>query len=271
MQKRHGNKPQYFDEQSRTTKKFVVPFLNEFINIDQDTSVLEIGCAEAGNLKPFVDLGCKTTGIDISCGRIERAKSFYKDHRNRKNLELICEDIYNVKPTKKYDIIIMRDVIEHIPNQEKFMGFVKQFLKAEGKFFLAFPPWQNPFGGHQQVCKSKFLSVLPWFHLFPRRIYKFILKVFGESEGTIRALLEIKDTGISIERFQRILKHENYNIERRVFYFINPNYETKFGFKPRKQIGLICAIPWLRNFFTTAMYYVVSSSNQNLGKITQKT
>lgn len=259
MQKRHKNKQQYFNEQAETTRKFVVPFLSGLITINSETSVLEIGCAEAGNLKPFVDLGCKVTGIDISCGRIELAKEFYKKHKNRENIEFICNDIYNEKPSdKKYDVIIMRDVIEHIPNQEKFMGFVKDFLKKGGKFFLGFPPWQNPFGGHQQVCKNKYLSKIPFIHLFPNIIYKAILNAFGEPEGTIKELLFIKETGISIERFERILKQENYKIDKRTFYFVNPNYETKFGLKPRKLIKVITYIPWFRNFFTTAMYYVVS-------------
>ncbi len=258
MQKRHKNKHQYFEEQGLTTQKFVVPFLADCIDINENTTVLEIGCGEAGNLKPFVDMGCKVSGIDISCNRIELAKEFYSTHKNLQNLELICEDIYKVRPSKKFDIIIMRDVIEHIPSQEKFMGFVKQFLKKDGKFFLAFPPWQNPFGGHQQICKSKILSKLPWFHLFPKSIYTMLLKLFGEKNDTIKGLMEIKETGISIERFERILRDEKYTIEKRVFYFINPNYETKFGIRPRKQIQLISAVPWLRNFFTTAMYYVVS-------------
>ena len=258
MQKRHKNKKQYFNEQGLTSQKFVVPFISDLVKIESETAVLEIGCAEAGNLKPFVDMGCKATGIDISCSRIELANEFYKNHKNRQNLTLICEDIYKVNPDKKFDVIIMRDVIEHIPNQEIFMAFAKNFLKPDGKFFLAFPPWQNPFGGHQQVCKSKLLSVLPWFHLFPQSIYKLILKALGERADTIEGLMEIKDTGISIERFERILKQENYKIDKRVFYFINPNYETKFGLKPRKQSKLISSIPWIRNFFTTAMYYVVS-------------
>lgn len=259
MQERHNDKQRYFDEQGKTTGKFVLPLIAEFITISNATTVLEIGCAEAGNLKPFVDLGCQVTGIDIACNRIELAKEFYKNHKNRANLELICKDIYKVKPSdKKFDVIIMRDVIEHIPNQEKFMAFVKDFLKDDGKFFLGFPPWQNPFGGHQQICKNKYLSKLPFFHLFPTRIYTSVLKAFGESEETIAGLIEIKETGISIERFERILTRENYTINKRIFYFINPNYETKFGLKPRKQIKAINAIPWLRNFFTTAMYYVVS-------------
>jgi len=259
MQERHTDKRRYFNEQGKTTKKFVVPLLEEFLKVDAQTRVLEIGCAEAGNLKPFVDRGCQVTGIDIACNRIELAKEFYKDHKNKSNLELICKDIYQVEPSeKKYDIIIMRDVIEHIPNQERFMAFVKGFLKNDGYFFLGFPPWQNPFGGHQQVCRNKILSKLPFFHLFPTAIYKAILKAFGETESTIKGLIEIKETGISIERFERILKKENYTTNTRIFYFINPNYETKFGLKPRKQIKIINGIPWVRNFFNTAMYYVVS-------------
>lgn len=261
MQERHTNKIQYFEEQGRTTGKYVIPYLSDIVKIDTKTEVLEIGCAEAGNLKPFLDIGCKATGIDISCSRIELANEFYKNHKNRVNLTLICEDIYKCDTnTKKYDIIIMRDVIEHIPNQEKFLSFVKQFLKPEGKFFLAFPPWQNPFGGHQQLCKNKLLSKIPFFHLLPLGAYKFILKSFGESESSIETLIEIKQTGISIERFEKIIKTEKYNIDKKTYYFINPNYETKFGLKPRKQIKLISAIPWLRNFFTTAMYYVISQS-----------
>lgn len=260
MQERHSNKQQYFEEQALTTKKFVIPYLSDLLKITPETEVLEIGCAEAGNLKPFLDLGCQCTGIDISCGRIDLASKFYENHPKKNNLTLICEDIYKVDPEgKKYDLIIMRDVIEHIPNQEKFMGFAKKFLNDEGKFFLAFPPWQNPFGGHQQITHSKMLSKLPYFHLLPTGVYSFILKSFGEKEKRIRDLLEIKTTGISIERFERILKKENYKIHKRTFYFINPNYETKFKLKPRQQSKIIAAIPMLRNFLTTAMYYVVSN------------
>jgi SAM-dependent methyltransferase len=258
MQERHKNKIRYFTEQGLTSEKFVVPFLADLVTYTPKTSVLEIGCGEAGNLKPFLDMGCNCTGIDISCGRIELAKEFYSDHPNRQNLTLICSDIYLVNPDHKFDVIIMRDVIEHIPDQEKFMGFIKDFLQPEGKFFLAFPPWQNPFGGHQQLCMSRLLSKLPWLHLFPWPIYRLVLKIFGESEGTITGLKEIKDTGISIERFERILRNENYKTQKRVFWFINPNYQTKFGLKPRKQSRFISSLPWLRNFFTTAMYYVIS-------------
>lgn len=259
MQDRHKNKERYFFEQARTTEKYVIPYLENLLTLSEETKVLEIGCGEAGNLKPFIELGCKATGIDISCSRIELAHLFYEDHPKKKNLSLICEDIYKADfQGKTFDLIIMRDVIEHIPNQEVFMKYIKNLMTPETRFFLGFPPWQNPFGGHQQICKNKFLSKLPYFHLLPGKIYKTILKTFEKNEVRIENLMEIKATGISIDRFERILKKENYKIDKRTFFLVNPNYETKFGLKPRKQCKLISAIPGLRNFFTTAAYYVVS-------------
>jgi hypothetical protein len=138
------------------------------------------------------------------------------------------------------------------------MSYVKKYLKPEGKFFLAFPPWYNPFGGHQQICKSKLLSAMPYYHILPKPIYTGILKLFNEDMNRINSLLEIKQTGITIERFEKILNDNNYKIETKTFYFINPNYEIKFGIKPRKQLGLISSIPGLRNFVTTSCYYIVS-------------
>jgi 2-polyprenyl-3-methyl-5-hydroxy-6-metoxy-1,4-benzoquinol methylase len=259
MQERHKDKERYFREQAQTTQKYVIPYLAELVATGPETEVLEIGCAEAGNLLPFLDIGCKTTGIDISCGRIDLAREYFKNHPKRQNLNLICEDIYQSDLNgKTFDLIVMRDVIEHIPDQKKFMNYVKKFLKSNGKFFLAFPPWQNPFGGHQQICQSKLLSKMPWFHLLPTPVYRFILNRFESNPKRVEELLFIKQTGISIDRFERILREENYRVEKRTLFFINPNYETKFGIKPRRQCRFIASIPWIRNFITTAAYYILS-------------
>ena len=53
---------------------------------------------------------------------------------------------------------MMRDVIEHIHNQDKFFGFLKNFM-SEKSLILCIPPWQNPFGGHQQHVSRKFVII----------------------------------------------------------------------------------------------------------------
>jgi SAM-dependent methyltransferase len=155
----------------------------------------------------------------------------------------------------------MRDVIEHIHNQDKFLQHLKNFLKPNGIVFFGFPPWRMPFGGHQQICKSKILSKMPYYHLFPRFLYRATLKIFGENKTTIDELLEIKETGIGINKFQKIVEKNGYQFVKKTFYLINPNYETKFGLKPRKQIGLIKIIPFFRDFLTTSVYCIIKSNH----------
>ncbi len=259
MQERHTNRWQYFQEQVYTTSRYVIPFIREVFPLSENTTVLEIGCGEGGNLKPFLDLHCRVTGIDISPGKIELARSLLHQPDYQDKLLLLAEDIYNTSdPALRGDLIILRDVIEHIHDQERFMSFLKQFLLPGGMIFFAFPPWYNPFGGHQQVCQSKFLSRLPYLHLLPSFLYRKILKAFGESDATVRGLLEVKETGLSVERFERILKKERYKIGKVQQYLINPNYEIKFRLKPRKQNRLIAAIPFVRDFLTTSSYYLIS-------------
>jgi SAM-dependent methyltransferase len=259
MHERHSDKQLYFNEQVYTTERYVIPFLMESVGIRQGLKVLEIGCGEGGNLKPFMDLGCHVTGIDILESKIENARNFLQTHTNYDKAVFLAKDIYLAEEDLKdqYDIILMRDVIEHIHDQDRFMAYVKRFMKPGTVFFLAFPPWQNPFGGHQQVAENRILSKLPYYHLFPKSIYSLILKAGGESKSKIEAFLEIKETGISIERFEKILGKHEYKVIKKTFFFINPNYEVKFGMKPKKQLRLIAAIPFFRNFLITATYYLV--------------
>jgi SAM-dependent methyltransferase len=259
MQERHVNRKRYFDEQIQTTARFVVPYISKHKTLNENCKVLEIGCGEGGNLLPFLEIGCYCVGVDLSERKIELGKTYVEDHPQKSNLQLITQDIYETSPEKfgQFDVIIMRDVIEHIHNQERFMNYVKRFLKPDGVFFLGFPPWQNPFGGHQQICSNKLASVLPYYHLLPMALYTFMLKLFGESKEKTADLVEIKQTGISIERFEKILQEEHYKTLNKTWFLINPNYQIKFGLRPRKQWAIISTIPYLRNFFTTAAYYLV--------------
>lgn len=260
MQERHKDRELYFKEQGLTTKKFVIPYVQEFIDFSATTRVLEVGCGEGGNMTPFLDLGCEVVGVDISETQIKNAQTFL-DKFNYKNFKVLARDIYKVdeKEIGQFDFIFLRDVIEHIPNQEEFFKIVKRFLSPKGIIFFGFPPWRMPFGGHQQICKSKFLSLLPYYHILPHSIYTSILKMFGEDKETIESLVEIKDTGISTSRFYRCINNENYLILKDTHFLINPNYETKFKLKGR-ELWSFAKIPYISDFYTTAVYCVITNS-----------
>ena len=257
---RRKNREKYFLEQDYTTETFVVPYINKYKEINKSLRVLEIGCGEGGNLKYFVELGCEVVGIDLNTKQLELAKQFTNDICKHQNKHTFLNlNIYDAKveDVGVFDVIMLRDVIEHIPNQEKFIGFLKQFVKQDGIIFFGFPPWYMPFGGHQQGCKS-ILRKTPYFHILPIGIYKGILKAFGEPVNKINNLLQTKSTGISIERFKRAVKDNGWEVLDETLYLINPNYEVKFKLKTKKQYKILGAIPFFRNFVTTCAYYIIT-------------
>lgn len=257
MQERHKDRKRYFDEQALTTEKYVVPYIEKHVELADKARVLEVGCGEGGNMLPFVERGYDTVGVDLSASQIEFAKQYLSETKYD-NWSVHASDIYLKSSDElgKFDLIFLRDVIEHIPYQEKFMKHIKEFLSDTGVIFFGFPPWRMPFGGHQQICISKLASVTPYVHILPKPLYKLWLKLLGESDATIESLMEIKDTGISIHRFKKAVKGAGYRFVSYDAYLINPNYQTKFGLKGRKLWGVF-KFPWLQDFYTTAIYSII--------------
>lgn len=253
----HGDRKRYFDIQLLNAEKYVIPFIVEKFAIKKGMRVLEIGCGEGGVLKAFINKGCIGVGVEMDASRIENAHKFLAEDMATCKLHFVVKNIYEADIEKDFrglfDIIILKDVIEHIHDQAKLVGQMKKFLNPDGIIFFGFPPWYMPFGGHQQICRSK-ISRLPYIHLLPRFMYKLILTNRKEN---ISEMMEIRDTGISIERFEKICRQEGYQLVHNRHYLINPIYEWKFGWKPRTQGVLIKVIPFIRNFFTTCVYYII--------------
>lgn len=259
LQERHQNQDLYFSEQVRTTVQYVIPYLSSIRRVSSDSKILEIGCGHGGNMKPFLELGCSVSGIDLNSLHIKIAKKKLNQWEQNGQLCLIESDIYklNKETVGQFDWVIMRDVIEHIFDQQKFLTHLKQFLNTNAHIFFAFPPWYMPFGGHQQICRSRILSALPYFHLLPRPFYCKLLKWFKEPSVVIQELNDIKNTGLSIEHWEHLLKKQGYCIIKKTLFLINPHYQTKFGLKPRKCLAPFSKFCFLRNFFVTSCYYVI--------------
>jgi len=257
----HSDLDNYFLMQKMVCEENIIPFIEKVYPFDNDAKILEIGCGTAGVLSAFLERGHKGFGVDLDTESLEYAREKLFDYIESKQLTLIDNDIYSVdfetEYQAKFDIIILKDVIEHIHNHEKLFRKMQSLLTSSGVIFLGFPPWQMPFGGHQQICRSKFLSHLPYFHLLPTPVYRSILKAFKENP---EHLCELQETGISIEQLERLAKKTNYKIINKDLYFINPIYKYKFKIKERKQATFIASIPYIRNFFTTCAFYLLKAS-----------
>jgi len=262
----HKDKGRYFEMQRRISEEYILPLLKKHVKKSASWKVLEVGCAEAGVLKAFVDEGHYGVGIELEEGRAELARAFLKEHIENGRASILTQDIYKVDPHQLepdgFDVIILKDVIEHIPNQEKMVPRLAEFLAPGGHIFFGFPPWMMPFGGHQQIGKTAVVSKGPWIHLLPAPVYRAWVKLAGEPEKVRNELENVRSTRITIERFERIVRASELVVSERILWMFNPIYSLKFGIAAQKQFKLFSSIPILRNFVSTAAYYVISSPSQ---------
>ena len=256
MQERHNNRRLYFRELAETSANYYIPYITRWHEVRAGMKVLEIGCGEGGNLLPFARLGCEVTGVDIASCRIEEARRFFRDEQA--GGRFIAADILKLEePACGYDIIICHDVLEHIGDKDRLLSRIAGCLGPGGIVFMSFPAWQMPFGGHQQICRSRILSHLPFVHLLPEALYKGVIRLSGESRACLQELLAIRSTRITIEAFERLVGQTNLTILDRTLYLVNPHYKVKFGLTPRLLKRPLSSVPYLRDFLSSSCFYIL--------------
>lgn len=129
----------YFHDLEVTSKEFYIDYVSKFTTLNPKSRILEVGCGEGGNLAPFAKLGCSVTGVDIAECRIKEAQQYFADVSN--NSKFVCCDFtkYPIpqKEDDKYDVILLHDVIEHIPIKKEFLSHLKGFIKKKQEYCLS--------------------------------------------------------------------------------------------------------------------------------------
>ncbi len=233
-------------------------FLEQFLKIEDTPklNILEIGTAEAGLLKYFAEKGHNCYGIEYSQVRFQNAI----DLNTQPNLKVIHGDItkpetYNEFENILFDVIVVRDVIEHIPERETALQNIHALLKPEGKLFFSFPPKYSPFAGHQHVLPSKFCR-FPYLYMLPDFIYKKYLLFFNIIPESVEYYLRIKRDRISINHFNHLIKKYNYYLVNKSSYFIRPNYEYRYNMKRKK--NPLSFIPIFDELFSMGVIFHIS-------------
>jgi SAM-dependent methyltransferase len=257
----HANLPRYFEHQCRVTAEHIIPFVEESGPIPPGARVLEIGCGEAGVLKAFLERGAVAVGVDRNGSRLARGKEFLSAAIAEGKLRLLHRDAQELLASAEYeayfDLIVLKDVIEHVDDRPALLALMARLLRPGGRVFMGFPPWCMPFGGHQQICRSRLLSHLPYFHLLPEPAYRALLSAFAEQPARVASLLATKRTGISSAEFESLAARCQYQIVSERFYLFNPIYAYRFGVEARQQAAWISQLSSLRDFVTTCAYYTL--------------
>lgn len=102
--------------------------------------ILDVGCG-VGTLAFFLSqFAHEVTGIDLSSRAITIAQKANTSIKAT-NLDFKNEELK--KYTKKFDLILCTEVIEHIHDQDKFLSLIYDNLKQDGRLFLTTQSSEN--------------------------------------------------------------------------------------------------------------------------------
>jgi len=122
----------------RNMPKRIIMIAN-LISVKDKIDILDIGCGEGGLgilLKSKYKDRISIFGWDISKTALEMAKKHYDqvkqlDIEEEKNLAKVIN--------KKFDYIVVSEVLEHLVNPDDVLEKLKSLLKKNGHFIVTFP------------------------------------------------------------------------------------------------------------------------------------
>jgi SAM-dependent methyltransferase len=233
----------HFIEQKQHAESYLIPYLDRHLPEFRRYRVLEVGCAEAGFLDALHEHGIRAVGLELEPHRIALAKAM------NPNLELHIGDITDPHVASrigmKFDLAVMRDVIEHVPEKEAAFRNLGNLLRPKGFLYVTFPPRFSPFGGHHQNGRSV-LRNLPYLHLLPSAAIRFFGRLVHEHPHIIENAIANYRVGLSIRQFEFLCKKTGFRMRIKELYLFRPVYRTRLGVKPRR----LPDVPLLREFVT---------------------
>lgn len=103
--------------------------LNYFLEIGSGHGLLSKELIKKKNLKGVI--------CDISQQSLNFTKKILGNFVKSNKIEFKKIDFFNLKPNKKFDFVVMGEVIEHVDNPIKFLKKVKTIITKDGKIFIS--------------------------------------------------------------------------------------------------------------------------------------
>ena len=247
----------YWTYQFTLADKYLIPYLKNYIPSFEGLKILDVGCGEGGTTAAFARAGAECYGTDIDEHRLQRSSEIPQN----KGIHFELLDVYDINSSDtisniKFDLIVLRDVIEHLTDTYEALSALKEILAEDGKIFLTFPPYNSAFGGHQQI-----IVPIPFIHWMPSFLFYNILKMFGGDKEKISKLQHIRKVRMSISRILKTLKELDFQILNNTSYIMRPSFKVRYGF-PIIKSNFIGAIPLIREFKISGCFLLATLNRE---------
>jgi len=208
--------------------------------------------------------GIEVIWIDIDDNFLEQAKNFARQKKVDKFVHFYKKSALNTGfESGQFDVIIMSDVIEHIPETDKVFEEMYRILKKDWIILFDFAPYYHYFGHHLWDTIQ-----IPWIHLFFTD--KFLIRLYKKSvewlvDWEARINLRIwkennpnlvpvpnKGTGTKYkEVFDYLNKISRKDFEKVMWRFVKKNKisDLKINYYMLKKMNFLAKIPFVREIF----------------------
>ena len=130
-------------------RRRLLKFLLSYLNIQKDSTVIDVGCGVGSNLPLLKSMGLKVIGIDSESYSLSFAK-------NLSGTLLINGDVLRL-PVKSNSIglVIATDLLEHLDDDSMGIKEIHRTLTREGKVILTVPAFKSLWGIQDVVGMHK--------------------------------------------------------------------------------------------------------------------
>lgn len=200
-----------------------LPIYRKYISPGQD--ILDIGCGAGPFSLYAASVGARVKGIDLSARAIAADRKS-AEYLGLPDLEFVNEDFMTYMDAEVYDVIMLTEVLEHLPDDGKALEKIRSLLKKNGVLLMSVPSvnaplhiryvdkyGKDPFD--ERVGHLRRYDAVTIFNLLHSTGYSLI--EFKLCEGYLRNWLFNDSFGHSLMRFNR-------SFVRRIVSFIDDKF-----------------------------------------------
>ena len=247
----------YFEYERQLGEDVVIPWLESRLELT-DRFVGDFGCHQGGLLEALRadgrvqrGLGFDTNEVNLEASPFEADDRFQLEHR----------DLLTLEPGEfRFDLILLCDVLEHIPEPELMMRIAHDNLAPGGRVLVTFPPYLSPFGGHQQLA-SNWLRVTPYAHYLPERAVLRLGKIkdseYMSADDAVADMHAIRGTRLTLRKAESAFALSGLTTEASELYLLRPEYSVRYGLRARR--NRLASVPGLREIVTMGAYYLLAA------------
>ena len=250
--------------QAKLVAEYLIPRLRRWSVEPGGKRVLEVGCGDGGCGAEFFRAGARVTALDVDARLVRLCDAL--NEREGVSIRTHLGDITDPNcaglEEGPFDIILLRDVVEHLEELEQALRILLVHMAQDAVLYVEFPPYYSPFGAHQQILPRKKIGFLPYnklpyIQLLPSKIFRRL--VAGESSAN-REVLRLREIRLTLRKFRRQAKLAGLQIRAHKLYLSRPSFKLRYGI-PVAGASFLGEVPYLNELVVTGGDFLLTRAD----------